>query len=307
MTTDTKAAAAFYTKVAGWKTKPWEEDRSYTMFTANGRPMGGLMALPEPAAPTAWMVYIGAPNVDDAVRQVEGLGGKVLKKPTDIPTIGRFAVVQDPQGAMFNAFTPLPRAGSPDASATAATGMSVALGDFSWHELTTTDWRAALTFYKNLFGWEETESMDMGPEMGTYQMFGWKGHTLGGMMNTPKQNPQPPAWLPYISVADSKKAAVTIKKLGGQILHGPAEVPGGGWIVMGRDPQGAAFALHSAQPAANPQSAAKAKPTRKAAAKKPARKSKPPKRTKKTKGMARKAAKRARPARSTKRARSRRR
>jgi predicted enzyme related to lactoylglutathione lyase len=265
MTTDTKSAAGFYTKVAGWKTKPFDQNPGYTMFTFKGRPMAGLMALPEPDSPLMWLAYIGTPNVDETARQAEGLGGKVVKRPEDIPTIGRFAIIQDPQGALFVAFTPLQGSNPPpDATPT--------LGDFSWHELVTTDWRGALAFYKSLFAWEETDSMDMGPEMGTYQMYGWKGHMLGGMMNKPRQSPAPPAWLSYIHVADSKKAAATITKLGGQLLNGPMEVPGGSWIAAGLDLQGAAFAVHSAKPAPKKSKPAKAKPARRAAAPKAVKK-----------------------------------
>jgi uncharacterized protein len=267
MTSDTKSAANFYTKVAGWKTQTWDQNPSYTMFTAKGRPRAGLMALPEPNSPLMWLAYIGTPNVEMTARQAEGLGGKVVKKPEDIPTIGRFAIIQDPQGALFVAFTPLQASAPPDATP--------AVGDFSWHELMTTDWRAALAFYKSLFGWEETESMDMGPEMGTYQMYGWKGRTLGGMMNKPRQSPGPPAWLSYISVADSKKAAETVKKLGGRIINGPMEVPGGSWIAAGLDLQGAAFAVHSAKPSPKTSTPRKAKPARRAPAPKAARKKTP--------------------------------
>jgi predicted enzyme related to lactoylglutathione lyase len=278
MTTDTKSAADFYTKVAGWKTKPFEQNPSYTMFTVKDRPVAGLMALPEPASPLMWLVYIATPNVDETAGQAERLGGKVVKKPADIPTIGRFAIIQDPQGALFVAFTPLQQSGPPAPDAPG-------VGDFSWHELLTTNWRAALAFYKSLFGWEETESMNMGPDMGTYQMYGWKGHTLGGMMNKPRHSSEPPAWLSYIEVADSKKAAATVEKLGGRIINGPLEVPGGSWIAAGLDLQGAAFAVHSAKPSTNKSTPRKARPARRAAAakplkKKPGKAAKPVKKTK---------------------------
>jgi predicted enzyme related to lactoylglutathione lyase len=72
MTTDTaKSAADFYSKVAGWKTQAWDQNPSYTMFIAQGRPMAGLMALPEPSTPLMWLPYIGTPNVDETARQVE--------------------------------------------------------------------------------------------------------------------------------------------------------------------------------------------------------------------------------------------
>ena len=271
MTTDTRSAADFFTKVVGWKTQAWDQNPSYTMFTVKGRPMAGLMALPEDAKktgvpPPGWLAYIGTPDVELTARQAEARGGKVLKQPADIPTIGRFAIIQDPQGALFVAFTPLQDSASPDASPV--------VGDFSWHELLTTDWRAALAFYKDLFGWEETESMDMGA-MGTYQMYGWKGRTLGGMMNKPMQSPGPPAWLSYIKVPDSKKAAAAVKQLGGQIINGPMEVPGGGWIAAGFDLQGAAFAVHSAKPSPKKSKLGKAKTARRAAATKQVKKKKP--------------------------------
>jgi predicted enzyme related to lactoylglutathione lyase len=164
-----------------------------------------------------------------------------------------------PQGAVFAAFKP---------NQTPESDTEPGVGDFSWHELPTTDWRAAVTFYRQLFGWEPISSMDMGPEMGTYQMYGLKGKTLGGMFNKPKQMAGPPAWLPYITVPDSKKAAATVKKLGGQVVNGPMEVPGGGWIAQGVDLQGAMFAVHSAKPVAV-KKAAGATPVKRAAVKEP--------------------------------------
>jgi predicted enzyme related to lactoylglutathione lyase len=269
MTTDTKSAASFFTKIIGWKTQPFPQDPSYTMFVTD-RPMAGLMPLPDGGkgmgGRPVWLSYIGTPSVDDTARQAEKLGGKILKQPADIPTVGRFAVLADPQGAVFNAFTPLPMEGSQPPVERAA------IGDFSWHELPTTDWRAALTFYKALFGWEETSAMDMGP-MGTYQMFGLGGRPFGGIFNKPKEMQGPPAWLPYIHVHDAKKVAVDVKKQGGQVISGPMEVPGGDWIVTGLDLQGAMFAVHSVtkQPAAK-KPAAKKPAAKKPAAKKPAAK-----------------------------------
>ena len=299
LTTDTASAAAFFTKVTGWKTQPWPQDASYTLFVAGGRPMAGLMRLPEEAramgAPPNWISHIGTPDVDQTVRQAAGLGAKILRPAETVPTVGRFAVLQDPQGAVFAVYKPDQ---IPPESAVPA------VGDFSWHELVTTDWKAALAFYKQLFGWEETSAMDMGPEMGTYQMYGIGGRPLGGMYNKPPQMPAPPHWMPYIKVKDSKRAAAIVKKLGGRIINGPMEVPGGDWIVQGLDLQGAAFAVHSVKPAAQA-SPAPSKPAagKAKAAAKPKTKTKPkakakPKSKSKPKSKVRSKAK-ARPARKT--------
>ena len=118
------------------------------------------------------------------------------------------------------------------------------IGDASWHELYTTDAEAAMKFYTGLFGWQPTESMDMGP-MGKYHMFARGSAFGGGMMNKPKEMAQvPPHWRFYFRVPDVHAAAERVKKNGGQVLNGPMEVPGGDWVVNCMDPQGAAFSLH---------------------------------------------------------------
>jgi predicted enzyme related to lactoylglutathione lyase len=265
LTTDPKAAGAFFSKIIGWKTKAWGGDQPYTLFVSGNQERAGLMALPEEAramgAPSNWMTYIGTPDVDETARQAASLGATVLRKPEDIPNAGRYAVLRDPQGAVFGIYKSNHPAG-PDAPA--------GVGEFSWHELATSDCKAAFAFYQRLFGWEETNAMDMG-EMGIYQMFGQskKGRTLGGLFNKPSQMPGPPAWLPYIRVPDARKTAEAVKKAGAQVINGPMEVPGGDWIAQGLDQQGAMFAVHSvnaAAPAAT--TSAPAKPAAKATAKK---------------------------------------
>jgi uncharacterized protein len=289
LTTDTKAAGAFFSKIIGWKTQPWGTDGSYTLFVAGGRQLAGLMALPEDAkkmgAPPNWLTYIGTTDVDETARLAGSLGAKVLKAPEDIPGAGRFAVLMDPQGATFGIYKSNQ---APGADAVPA------VGDFSWHELATTDAKAAFSFYQRLFGWEETSAMDMGA-MGVYQMFGQskQGRTLGGLFNKPSQMPGPPAWLAYIKVPDARKSAEAIKKAGAKVINGPMEVPGGDWIAQGMDQQGAMFAVHSAVAAAPAAATASApvKASRKAAAKKkPAAKKAAPKKAA-PKKAARKAAK----------------
>ncbi|HEV3215194.1 MAG TPA: VOC family protein [Vicinamibacterales bacterium] len=281
MTPDPKAAAEFYKDIVGWTPQPYDKDPSYTLFTSGGRPRAGSTLLPEQAkamgAPPHWLSHIGTPNVDVTARQTIELGGKVLKPAADIPEIGRVAILQDPQGAVFAVFTPNPGAGP-------AGDGKPGLGDFSWHELVTTDWKAAWNFYQTLFGWEKLDSMEMGPG-NTYQMFGWKGNMLGGMFNKPAEMPAAPHWLPYALVPDSKKVAAIVPQVGGKVLNGPMEVPGGDWITQVMDPQGAAFAVHSKKAS----TAEKSKPAkRKTAPAKAAKKTAAKQTTKKT---AKKAAK----------------
>ncbi len=243
LTSDVDAAKAFYTALIGWGTTDMSAGgQPYTMWTVSEAPVGGLMALPDEAkaagAPPHWLGYVSTSDVDATAAETSRLGGKVLKEPTDIPDMGRFAILADPQGAVFAVYKA--------AQEQPADQGTPALGGFSWHELATTDYEAAFEFYSQLFGWKKTDSMDMG-EGAIYQMYGAGDTTLGGMYNKTADmpGPPPPAWLYYTTVGSVDESAPQIKELGGQISVGPMDVPGGGRIVMGMDPQGAAFALHS--------------------------------------------------------------
>jgi uncharacterized protein len=238
MTADPAAAQKFYTTVAGWGTQAFDGlAEPYTMWTANGASVGGVMQLPpDAAAPTHWLGYISAPDTDATAAEARAKGATIMVPPTDIPDVGRFAVLTDPFGAAFAIFTPGAGGSGPsDAPKT---------GEFSWHELTTTDVDAAFAFYQSLFGWEKTSAMDMG-DMGVYQMFGFDGVPFGGMFRKPADMPGPPSWQHYIKVDDVKRVVETIKSQGGQVVNGPMEVPGGDWIANGIDPQGGMFSVHS--------------------------------------------------------------
>ena len=284
MTTDTKAAKAFYKGVVGWGTQGWEQDSSYVMWTTGKTPIGGLMTLPDQAkqmgAPPSWLMYVAVPDVDESVRQAVGLNARAHVEPQDIPNMGRFAVLADPQGATFGVFSANGEIPGHD--------KEPKLGEFSWHELAARDARAAWGFYEQLFGWEKMDAMDMG-ELGTYQTFGRAGVMLGGMYDKPADMPMPPNWLCYALVPNADKAAKVVERLGGKILNGPMDIPGGGRIAQCLDPQGAAFAVHSNE------SAEKAKPKAKLSAKKAAKKAKKAKKkaTKAAKKVAKKAAKQA--------------
>lgn len=265
MTSNPDAAAAFYGKVVGWKTTGWPQDPSYRTWMAGRVPVGGLMALPDQAklagSPPHWMSYIGVPDVDAAVRRAAGLGAQTLVAPRDIPGAGRFAVLADPQDAVFAVYTPPPGDSIPGPDA------------FSWHELATTDYQAAWKFYQTMFGWEHTSSMDMGP-LGIYFMFGVGGVPMGGIFNKPLEVPMP-NWLPYILVKNADATGKAATRAGGRVINGPMEVPGGDRIVNFLDPQGAVIAAHSlaaAKRAAKKAAKKKPAPKRKPAKKKPAKK-----------------------------------
>ena len=239
MTTDSKAAEAFYRGVLGWSAQDMNGPHgTYTILSASEIPVGGMMAMPPDAcaagARPGWGGYVAVHDVDDYAARVTQAGGSVLRGPADIPGIARFAVVADPHGATFmliKGFSDEP----PKVPAPATPGHT------GWRELYAGDGESAFAFYSGLFGWTKGESFDMGP-MGKYQLFAIDGVPSGGMMTKPKEVPAP-RWLYYFNVDDIDAAAARVQQGGGQILHGPMEVPGGSWIVQCTDPQGALFAL----------------------------------------------------------------
>jgi predicted enzyme related to lactoylglutathione lyase len=244
MTSDPKAAEDFYGKLIGWGTQASDAgDTPYTMWTNKEIPLGGVMELPEEAraagAPPNWIGYVAVENVDAVTEKTVRLEGSILHPPTSIEGAGRFAVLADPQGAVFAVYA---HPGEEESSSGPPP-----MGQFSWNELATSDYKKALSFYSDLFGWTPKDTMDMG-EAGVYQIYGLGDPPMGGMFNKPDEMPGPPMWLYYISVDDVTTAVGKVKELGGQVVNGPLEVPGGDLIAQCLDPQGALFALHSTAP-----------------------------------------------------------
>jgi hypothetical protein len=238
MTTDMKAAENFYGQVIGWNTAPFEgAGQPYTQFNRGNDAVAGVMTKPaEVKAPPFWAMYVAVPDLDEANAKITRLGGKAHTETMQIPSVGRLRMMMDPQGAAFYIIEPSDEERRPEGSAQ--------IGDASWHELMTTDMTAAMKFYQDVFGWQPSDSMDMG-DMGTYQMFNRPHGMIGGMMNKPPQMANvPPNWQIYFRVPDVHAATERIKANGGKILNGPMEVPGGDWAVNAMDPQGAAFGLH---------------------------------------------------------------
>ena len=233
VTTDTAAAGAFYEAVIGWTSEMSSGPSGpYTIFkTADGIPVGGMLEMKD--MPPAWLGYVAVDDVDAFAGKVQASGGQIHKAPQDIPGVGRFAVVADPQGAVFVLFK-----GAPAAPPLQPAPMSP--GSLGWSELHAADWEAAFAFYSDLFGWVKHDAVPMG-EMGVYQTFGLS-QAFGGMFSNHQPAPGP-YWLYYFGVDGVDSAVERVKAHGGQILMGPAEVPGGAFVVNAQDPQGGFFAF----------------------------------------------------------------
>jgi predicted enzyme related to lactoylglutathione lyase len=238
MTTDMKAAKAFYANVIGWDTRDVSmPGMAYILFTNAGASVSGLIDLPEETqrmgVKPAWIGYVSVDDVDASTDLVERLGGTVRVPPMEIPDVSCFSVFADTQMATLGLFKWLipGREQPPDLSAPGGVG---------WHELLAGDAEKALAFYGALFGWEKADAAT--DATGTYQLFSAAGQTIGGVMTKPATLPAP-LWLYYFNIGDIDAAAKRVKAGGGEVLGSLIEAPGGRWIVQCTDPQGAMFAL----------------------------------------------------------------
>lgn len=231
-TPDLDAAQAFYAKVIGWSVgDSGMPGMDYRIAKAGEAMVAGMMQPPQAGIPPNWRIYFAVNDCDAAAHAAKAAGAAVHMPPTDIPGVGRFAVLADPQGAVFAIMTMDDPGQAFDQQKT---------GHGNWNELMSTDPAAALIFYNRLFGWMKSTPIDMG-EMGTYQLFSHMGQDIGGMMGM--GNAPFPCWLPYFGVDGIEAAITRIAAAGGQKVHGPMEVPGGAFIAVALDPQGAHFAL----------------------------------------------------------------
>ncbi len=241
MTKDFEGAKKFYGALFGWN---WQEmpigdtGMTYTIILAGETGVGGMMdasKLPNSEQiPSHWLAYVSVADVDAAAKKAQDLGGKLLAGPDDIPNVGRFAVVQDPQGGVIAPFHHI-QGDMPDDA-------MPGIGEFCWEQLNTGDSEAATEFYTAVFGWT-TAKME-GAEM-----------TLFERENGDKQVasifPAPPGvpahWLTYVVVESLDAANARVKELGGQVHLDKVPVHGIGSFSVCQDPQGAPICLFESE------------------------------------------------------------
>lgn len=246
LTDNSDAALAFYRAILGWQAADsGQPDTDYRILqrededTGESHDIGGLLQLTEAmrqgGVRPIWLGYIGVEDVDQAVANIVTAGGSEQMPPTDIPDVGRIAMVADPQGTPFYVMR-----GSSDRTSMAFAADKPRIGHCAWNELVTTDPEAAKAFYFKQFGWTKEGELDMGP-MGSYEFIRHNG-VIGAIMPKPNEEPAP-LWHYYFRCADIGNACKAVTDNGGKILHGPDEIPGGEFTITGIDPQGARFAL----------------------------------------------------------------
>jgi len=248
MTTDATAAAKFYGAVVGWKIAERGDAQAsggqdYRMIErSDGGSAGGVLQLTpdmlKGGAQPTWLGYLHVANVDAAVAAIAADGGKTLMPKRALP-VGEIAMMADPLGTPFYVMKPIPPSGKPDAESDVFDPK--AAQHVQWNELQSPDLARAKAFYAKHFKFAFNETMSMGP-MGDYCFFDHAGVRLGAIMQKPPQG-SISTWVFYFGVQSAAAAKRAIEKGGGKIVSDLHEVPGGHWIVVAADPQGATFGV----------------------------------------------------------------
>jgi predicted enzyme related to lactoylglutathione lyase len=165
VTNDMDKAVDFYKKVVGWDIKdsgmPGMPGMRYMLFGKDGKDVGGMMTWAgagAPEMPPEWMGHIHTAKLDEELKAVAADGGTIIKPAQDIPGVGRFAVVMDPQKVKYLLFEP----GKQDALPRLD---QMAVGNVGWHELLTDDAAKAFDYYSKHYGWQKDYAHDMGPDL----------------------------------------------------------------------------------------------------------------------------------------------
>lgn len=242
MSLNPEASAAFFTALFGWTEIPGETESfgAYRQLVRGDQLVGGVLALdPAIGHPSHWISYIDAPNIEAAVGKAARLGGTIASPPSEIPGVGRFAVLAGKQGALFcalewsaGATRPPERSDRPEP------------GEIAWNELLTADPASAAAFYAKLFHWETRPARSPG---GDYRVLLRNGEPEAGIVKRPPGMSMS-AWLIYFETADLDASLAQVWELGGRVVSGVLEEAGIGWLSYAADLSEAGFGLiHSSR------------------------------------------------------------
>ena len=231
---DAGAAREFYEKLFGWQidVNPDPMYGGYALAKVDGVDAAGIGPTQSPDQPSMWSIYIGTDDVDRLAEKVTAAGGVVIAPPFDVGDQGRMAVFIDPTGAAISAWQGTRMGGFQ------TTGVNA----YGWSELTTADIERALTFYRDVFGWESRRSpMPGGPD---YIEFLLDGESLAGAwaMDPAQMAGARSQWMVYFAVDDVAAAFRAATDNGGRGINEPQAYPGGEFAIV-TDPEGAAFGL----------------------------------------------------------------
>lgn len=230
MTKDASRAKAFYAELFGWRLEEVDmgPGGTYVLAYKGDKQIGGIFPAPaEMQMPSMWSSYVSVNDVDAATAAVKQHGGQVYMDPKDIPDVGRFSMIADPDGAVVALF---------HSSKGDQTPSVPGVGEFCWESLITKNVEKAITFYSKVTGWKSTKSMGM-------PTFNVGEGSENQVADIGVAQSHPAMWATYVVVEKLEPSRDRSAKLGATILEPLIEVPGIGRIAFIQDPTGASIGL----------------------------------------------------------------
>lgn len=237
-TSDPAASTAFYGQLFGWTVESaGAEYGGYFNFFKDGQGVaGGMRNDGSSGMPDAWSIYLASADAAATVESATAHGGGVIVPAMQVMALGTMAVITDPGHAAIGVWQPGEHKGFTLINEAGAPG---------WFELHTSDYDAAVAFYREVFGWD-THAVSDAPEF-RYTTLGEGEGQLAGIMDASAwlSEGTQAHWSIYFVVPDADAAAATAVGLGGSVVDPPQDTPYGRLATLA-DPTGALFKISAA-------------------------------------------------------------
>jgi predicted enzyme related to lactoylglutathione lyase/uncharacterized protein YndB with AHSA1/START domain len=237
LTSNEAGATKFYSAVFGWQAADFPgANMKYTIWKQQGKGIGGLMKRPMESIPPNWLPYVTVTNVDATAKKAGEAGGKVTMPPFDVPTVGRIAVIQDPQGAALGIIQP------------AAQPSNCAGNQLVWCDIPVKDLDRAIRFYSTVLGAPVKKQQHEGM---TFAMLPHaEEHGVSGCLTTGsegnKAEPSQHGPLIYLNCQGRLDQALqAVERTGGKVLQPKHQIGPYGFRAVILDSEGNRLALHS--------------------------------------------------------------
>jgi len=230
---DPAASEQFYGSLFDWKVQdPGPDYGGYRNFLKDDELVAGFMANDgSTGQPDGWNLYLTTDDIEAVAASAPTKGAQVFVPPMAVHALGSMAVMSDPTGATVGAWQPNEMRGF---------GVLAEPGAPAWFELHTTDYDAAVRFYRDVFGWE-THAMSDSPEF-RYTTLGEGDAQAAGIMDAATMGATTSFWTIYFNVEDADATLAKIEALGGKVVD-PAQDTPYGRLATAADPTGATFRL----------------------------------------------------------------
>ncbi len=238
LATDASSTKSFYAELFGWElTGDGAGGNGYTVCRIDGDAVCGIVARADGVLAagdtSSWLCHVTTTDADAIAARARALGGEVVAAAADVSDLGRRAVLEDPQGAVFCVWQPRGWIGAERVND---------VGCLCMNELATFDLAEARAFYEGLFGWS-TEAVDLGTE--GPQVFASNDGRLNASFFR-ASSAASPHWRPCFTVESTETAVERVRRLGGTVRVTPLDI-GDGSLAVAADPAGVVFSMFAGE------------------------------------------------------------